>query len=63
MNDKRNIMNKWDKVYQDYEARYGNCGLTLAAIEECKSGDELEDFDPSSLDKYIYEEAEAIHAV
>ena len=56
-------MNKWDKVYQDYEARYGNRGLTLAAIEECKSGDDLEDFDPRSLDKYIYEEAEAVHAV
>ncbi len=27
---------------------------TLAAMKECKSGVELEDFDPNELDKYIY---------
>lgn len=56
-------MSNWDKVYKEYEQRYGNRGLTLAAIEECLSSDELDDFDPRSLDKYIYEEAEAVHAV
>lgn len=56
-------MNKWDKVYKEYFALYGNKGLTLAAMEECKSGDELDDFDPKSLEKYIYEEAEAVNAI
>ncbi|MBO4826652.1 MAG: toxin-antitoxin system protein [Prevotella sp.] len=37
---------------------------TLAAMEECKSGVELEDFDPNELDKYIYaEDSEAVHSV
>ena len=29
---------------------------TLAAMKECQSGVELEDFDPNELDKYIYAE-------
>ena len=37
---------------------------TLAAIEECRSGVEMEDFDPDELDQYIYaEKAEEVHAV
>ena len=35
---------------------------TRAAIEECRSGVELDDFDPDSLDQYIYA-AEAVDAV
>lgn len=35
---------------------------TLAAIEEARSGVEMEDFDPDELDKYIYA-AEEIDAV
>ncbi len=37
--------------------------VTLAAIEECRSGVELEDFDPDELDKYIYAEAEEVNAI
>ena len=29
---------------------------TLAAMKECQSGVELEDFDPNELDKYIFAE-------
>jgi hypothetical protein len=36
---------------------------TIAAIEECRSGVELENFDPNELDKYIYAETEAVNAV
>jgi hypothetical protein len=36
---------------------------TLAAIEECRSGVELEDFDPDELDRYIYAEAEEVNAI
>ncbi|MBR1463551.1 MAG: toxin-antitoxin system protein [Prevotella sp.] len=37
---------------------------TLAAMKECKSGVELEDFDPNELDKYIYaENTEEVHTV
>ena len=36
---------------------------TLAAIDECRSGVELEDFDPDELDKYIYAEAEEINSI
>lgn len=36
---------------------------TLDAIEECRSGVELDDFDPNELDKYIYAEAEEVNAV
>ncbi|MBQ8713288.1 MAG: Arc family DNA-binding protein [Prevotella sp.] len=32
---------------------------TLAAMRECESGAELDDFTPETLDQYIYEEAEA----
>lgn len=36
---------------------------TLAAMAECKSDAELEDFDPNELDQYINEEVEEVHAV
>ncbi len=36
---------------------------TLAAIEEARSGVEMEDFDPNELDRYIYEAAEEIGTV
>lgn len=37
---------------------------TMAAIEEAKSGVEMEDFDPSELDKYIYaKETEKVDAI
>ena len=36
---------------------------TLAAIDECRSGVELEDFDPDELDKYIYAEAEEVNSI
>ena len=37
---------------------------TLAAIEEARSGVEMEDFDPDELNQYIYaEETEEVHAV
>ena len=37
---------------------------TLAAMKECESGVELEDFDPNELDKYIYAEAtEEVHSI
>ena len=36
---------------------------TLAAMAECSSSAELEDFDPNELDKYINEKTEEVHAV
>jgi hypothetical protein len=36
---------------------------TVAAIAECKSGVELEDFDPNELDQYINEAVEEVHTV
>ena len=40
---------------------------TLAAMAECESGVELDDFDPNSLDAYIEkyekEDTQAVHAV
>lgn len=37
---------------------------TLAAMKECESGVELEDFNPNELDKYIYAETtEEVHSV
>ena len=37
---------------------------TLAAMKECESGVELEDFNPNELDKYIYaEETETVQSV
>ncbi|MBP5315423.1 MAG: hypothetical protein J6Y87_06110, partial [Muribaculaceae bacterium] len=46
------------------EKMYPPNAETLAAIEECRSGVEMEDFDPDELDQYIYaEEAEEVHAV
>jgi hypothetical protein len=36
---------------------------TLEAMEECRSGVELEDFDPDELDKYIYAEVEEVGSV
>ena len=39
---------------------------TLAAMAECESGAELDDFDPRSLDAYIdhyEEETQAVHTV
>ncbi len=36
---------------------------TLEALDECRSGVELEDFDPDELDKYIYAEVEEVGSV
>lgn len=36
---------------------------TLAAIEECRSGVDLEDFNPDELDKYIYEGTEEVNTI
>ena len=38
------------------ERMYQPNAETLNAIEEAKSGVEMEDFDPNELDKYIYAE-------
>jgi len=32
----------------------------MAAMKECQSGVELEDFDPNELDKYIYAETKLL---
>ena len=46
------------------ERMYPPNAETLAAMEECRSGVEMEDFVPDELDQYIYaEEAEAVHSV
>ena len=46
------------------ETMYRPNAETLAAIEEARSGVEMEDFDPDELDQYIYaEETEEVHAV
>jgi len=46
------------------ESLYRPNAETLAAIEEARSGVEMEDFDPDELNQYIYaEEAEEVHAV
>ena len=45
------------------ERMYQPNAETLNAIEEAKSGVEMEDFDPNELDKYIYAEAEEIGVV
>ena len=45
------------------ESMYQPNAETLAAIEECRSGVELDDFDPDELDKYIYAEAKEVNAI
>ena len=45
------------------ESMYLPNAKTLAAIEEARSGVEMEDFNPSELDKYIYEEVEKVHTI
>ena len=42
---------------------YNPSEVTLAAIRECRSDKELEDFNPDELDKYIYAETEEVHTV
>ncbi len=46
-----------EKMYQNPNKE------TLEAIEEARSGVEMEDFDPNELDKYIYEATEEVNAV
>jgi hypothetical protein len=46
-----------DSLYHEPNAE------TVAAIAECKSGVELEDFDPNELDQYINEAVEEVHTV
>lgn len=46
-----------------YAALHTPNKLTLAAIEEAKSGIEMEDFTPDELDQYIYEATEKVHTV
>ena len=45
------------------ESMYLPNAKTLAASEEARSGVELEDFNPSELDKYIYEKVEEVHTI
>ena len=42
------------------ESMYQPNAETLKALEEARSGVEMEDFDPDELDKYIYAEVEEI---